>query len=309
MKRKFMPFVAAILVMALAGCSLPGISTPTPFVFPSPTSKLVPADQPVATATLPPVLTSTLPPVPSSTPLPPDTATPTIIPTSTRTSTPVPTNTPTEIPRVGSAASVMKPAPTIDGVWDEWKSTQYPITDVVWGRSNWTGKADLQASYRVAWDSKYLYVAVKVFDDKYEQNSSGANLYLGDSLELLFSTNPNADSPNLGLTSSDYQLGISPGKGDIGKDMEAYLWFPKGKAGKLSSVAMAAVPMDGGYRIEFAIPWSVFNITPAKGQVYGFAVSVSDNDNSKNAEQQSMISSVPHRNLVDPTSWGLLTLK
>jgi hypothetical protein len=67
--------------------------------------------------------------------------------------------------------------------------------------------------------------------------------------------------------------------------------------------------MTDGYRIEFAIPWSVFGISPVKGQLLGFAVSVSDNDNKTQDLQQTMISSAPHRVLTDPTTWGLLILK
>jgi hypothetical protein len=77
----------------------------------------------------------------------------------------------------------------------------------------------------------------------------------------------------------------------------------------LNNVAIGAVTMKDGYRIEFAIPWSVFGITPVKGQVFGFAVSVSDNDNKSQDVQQTLISSAPDRVLTDPTTWGLLTLK
>lgn len=120
---------------------------------------------------------------------------------------------------------------------------------------------------------------------------------------------PDADSPSLGLIATDYQIGISPGRPGIGHNMEAYLWYPQTKAGSLSNVAIGAVPMPGGYRIEFAIPWSVFGITPAKGQVFGFAVSVSDNDNPSQNVQQTIISNAPKRALTNPTTWGLLTLK
>jgi hypothetical protein len=161
----------------------------------------------------------------------------------------------------------------------------------------------------VGWDSQYLYLAVKVIDDVYVQNATGANLYKGDSIEVLLSTNPNMSNSSLGLTATDYQIGISPGKGNIGQNMEAYLWYPQAKAGSLSNVPIGVVSMTDGYRIEFAIPWSVFGINPVKGQVFGFAVSVSDNDNKTENVQQTLISSAPDRRLTDPTTWGLVTLK
>jgi hypothetical protein len=67
--------------------------------------------------------------------------------------------------------------------------------------------------------------------------------------------------------------------------------------------------MSDGYRLEAAIPWSVFGVTPANGQQFGFAISISDNDNPNENVQQKMVSADPFRSLVDPTTWGVLTLK
>jgi hypothetical protein len=207
------------------------------------------------------------------------------------------------------SAAYLASAPTIDGPWDDWSTTQYPMDYVVWKAADWTGPNDLQGSYRVGWDTSYLYLAVKVFDDVYAQHETGANIYLGDSLELLLSTNPYADSAAAGLVAHDYQIGVSPGYDELDEDTEAYLWFPKSKEGSLGSVPIGVEPMTGGYRIEFAVPWSVFGVAPARGQVYGFAMSVSDNDKKDEDVQQTMISSVSTRWLANPASWGLLTLK
>jgi hypothetical protein len=299
-----------LMALVLAGCNLP---RETEMVFPTSTPiSALPTETSVFTTNLPivgslsPTATPTLvPPLPTATPLP--TLTP--LPTSTPVPTLRPPNTPTPISRPSTSAAYLSTPPTIDGPWDEWNTTQYPLKYVVWGPANWTGPADLQASYRVGWDASYLYLAVKVFDDVYAQHEKGANMYLGDSLELLLSTNPYADSPAVGLTYYDYQVGISPGYAEIDNNTEAYLWFPKGKEGKLSSVPIGVEEMNGGYRIEFAVPWSTFGVSPAKGQVYGFAISVSDNDKKDQNLQQTMISSVATRWLANPASWGLLVLK
>ncbi len=63
-----------------------------------------------------------------------------------------------------------------------------------------------------------------------------------------------------------------------------------------------------GYTLEAKIPWSVFGLTPVDGARYGFALSVSDNDAAGTATQQSMVSSVSTRTLVNPTTWGTLIL-
>ncbi len=317
--RVFYITLFSCLTLLLASCNFPGTTgqpTINPDLIYTAAAQTLTAEQtaaapgtpiivPSATSPAVPLPTNT-PLSPTNTPLPTNTATPTQTPI---TPAPTPTFTSTPIARVSSEAASLSTPPTIDGPWDEWTTTQYPIKNVVFGAANWKGSSDLQASYRVGWDSHNLYLAVKVIDDVYVQNATGANLYKGDSIEVLLSTNPAADSSSLGLTAADYQVGISPGRPSIDQNTEAYLWYPQAKAGSLSNVAIGAVPMNDGYRVEFAIPWSVFGISPAKGQLLGFAVSVSDNDNKSENVQQTLISSAPDRVLTDPTSWGLLTLK
>ncbi len=61
-------------------------------------------------------------------------------------------------------------------------------------------------------------------------------------------------------------------------------------------------------RYEVAIPWTVFEVKPKSGQHFGFVLSISDNDNASANAQQTMVSNVKTRILVDPTTWGDLTL-
>jgi len=182
------------------------------------------------------------------------------------------------------------------------------MKSVVFGKPSWTGAADLEGAYRVGWDNTNLYLAIKVTDDVFAQNQTGANLFKGDSIDILVDTNVSGDFFTQSLSADDYQIGISAGKGEVGKNMEATLWFPQSKAGGLSGVKMAAASMKDGYRIEAAIPWSVLGVTPANGQHFGFAVSISDNDKTNENVQESMVSSVG-RVLTDPTTWGDLVLK
>ena len=132
---------------------------------------------------------------------------------------------------------------------------------------------------------------------------------MGDSIEILLDTNLFGDFSDPSLSSDDYQLGISPGRGDIDDDPEAYLWYPRATAGSRDQVKIAAVEGPGVYRVEAAIPWSVFGVTPAEGLQIGFALSASDNDDTGEDVQQSMSSSVPNRVLTNPTTWGELILK
>jgi hypothetical protein len=258
--------------------------------------------QVTATATTAP--TETASPQPTETPIPP-------------TDTPQPTATDTEVPppppgrshRDGPQieAQYVHDEPEINGSISGWDGDFYPLDKVVYGKSDWKGDDDLSADVKVLWDYKYLYVAWKVTDDKYMQISKGANLYLGDSVEILVDTYVKYDYWDNWLNSDDYQIGINPGRNEPGENMEAYLWFPQGEEGKLSKVKIGAKAMSDGYRVTVAIPWSYLDVDPEEGMHLGFAASVSDDDSKHGGEQQSMIST-SWRLLTDPTSWGDLVL-
>ncbi len=312
--RKCALSLGVILISAIvAGCSLPIQPTPTEIAFPTPnltlTAIFAPPQLVTPTTAAPAVQTATLAPVATATEAPTLTP-PAVIPTNTiaapaATQTPAPVSGPSG---PSSKATFLSTAPKIDGVWDDWTTTQYPIKGVVFGKKNWEGSDDLEGAYRIGWDTNFLYLAVKVTDDQYVQLSTGANLYKGDSLELLLDSNLAGDLGNRSLTVDDFQIGISPGKGTPGHNPEAFGWFPRSKAGSLTGVKIASVSGDALYRVEAAIPWTVLGVTPASGQQYGFAVSISDDDNSNEAVQQSMVSNDPNRVLTDPTTWGTLTL-
>ncbi len=331
--------VTGAVILAQLACNLPASSTGgtnTPDL-PAPNKTLTalfaitPADE-TETATLPPVVTATAASgdnnsgggqaatatspaaAPTQTPQssnPTATNTPPA-PTATSTSKPpVPTATvPNARTRVQVIANYLSTPPTLDGDWSEWKdiTKEYPANSLVYGASNWTNQDDLSASFHVGWDNNYLYIAVKVHDDKYVQNATGADIYKGDSVEILLNSKLSADYYYNQLSPDDFQLGISPGRPDVNSNTEAYLWFPSNVAGSRPGVKIAARAETGGYRLEAAIPWNVFEMTPTAGSHVGFVLSVSDNDDTSKNAQQSMVSNDPDRSLVDPTTWGDLQL-
>jgi len=278
---------------------------PTPFVFPTPNATLT-ALYSIPTLSLPTATESYVAPTYSVGVTPTNTIS---VPT-TQAYNPNLTSTPVVIRGSGQAyGSYMLNPPVLDGTWDEWPAIEFPINIVVYGLNNFNSTVDLYGSYRVGWDYSNLYLAVEVDDDKYTQVSTGSYLYLGDSLEILMDTNLIGDLTVKKLDGDDYQLGISPGILRPGSGQEAYLWYPSSLAGGRSSVLIAAVGGEGTYHVEVAIPWYVFNVTPYEGMELGFAMSISDNDLNGVARQQTMISSCSFRSLVDPTTWGTLTLR
>lgn len=310
-KRVYLFIILMISILLVIACSLPGQKTSSSLftITPNQTMTALFASNQTALSGLSTVV--------------PDvtlTVTPTDIPTGTSTLTSTPTATPTNtflpptltpIPaRTGSMIYVPYLNHTIsfDGMWDEWTSYEYPANYVIYGYNNWVGGSDLQSSFRLSWNYDALYIAVKVLDDTYVQNSSGQNLYKGDCLEILFDADLYGDYYSRQLTWDDYQFGISPGTPDINGLKEVFLYFPHGKAGSLSNVIIGSTSGEGVYRIEAAFPWSIFGINPQPWQHFGFAVRVSDNDNAGANEQQSMVTNVSGNVLVDPTTWGEIVL-
>jgi hypothetical protein len=147
------------------------------------------------------------------------------------------------------------------------------------------------------------------------QNATGEDIFKGDGIEILWDKNVPGDYYSQSLSSDDYQIGISSGSpADMSASdskalpAEAYLWYPKASEGSLPYVNIGVAYVDDGYKIEASIPWSVLGSTPKVGQHYGFAFSISDNDNPDKNVQQTLVTNVPSRILTNPTTWGDLLL-
>ena len=346
-KIKFHHFIVAILLLSiLTGCTLPGFSTPTPFSFPTPDKTM--------TALFKPTLAAPATSAPSdstddegaqktNTPKAP-TSTPTVTATGDLvTDTPEATNTvdpDDELagPAIRSGPSItadwMKNGPGVDGDLSGWEPPiQKVINYVVYGSDKWSGKADSSGTVVAGWNDTYLFLGIRVKDDKYVQEATKEKLYLGDSIEILFDRYVSADYYLHSMSADDYQIGISPGKGGIKASIngvkvaaiplitfsttgssanppEAYIWFPKTEAGSTTDIKIGALDGGGGYQVEMRIPWDLLGVTnPQEGDHYGFAISISDNDSAGTKKQQSMTSNVSTRIFSDPTTWGDLYLK
>jgi cellulose/xylan binding protein with CBM9 domain len=236
----------------------------------------------------------------------------TAIPTNAPPNTPEPTAVPPEPVRPNGpllhAAHVANP-PTIDAQGGEWPSPlPYPIDQIVFQVGNWSGPADQSGTFAFAWDANNLYLFVNVVDDIHVQTAHGELLYKGDSLELQFDADLPGDFNIASLNGDDHQLGLSPGENR--GTPEVFLWNPSGRYGVPSGLSLASRPTEpnGGYTFEAALPWSFFGITPVPGKHFGLALNSSDDDVPGTAAQQSMLSSVSTRLLLDPTSWGTIQI-
>ena len=200
--------------------------------------------------------------------------------------------------------------PKIDGALADWgNSLGYSVTNLV------SGKTENTARYGLRWDKTYLYFAVKVADNIFVQETSGgANLYKGDSVEILLDANLKGDYCDSMMNDDDYQLGISPGylQNHASAEQSAYLWYPihsKGVRSFSISANFTSPPDPAGWILETRIPWSVFGVSPVEGESYGFVFSVSDNDHPATAQQDGLISTVSKRSTpFNPMEWGTLNL-
>jgi len=211
-------------------------------------------------------------------------------------------------PGTSVAAAYMHSAPTINGDLSDWGLGIYQANSLVYGAADHVSEGDLSANLMVGWDVNYLYIGSRIKDDIYVQISNGAYIYKGDSIEILLDTDVRTDFYYDVLSYDDYQLGVSPGNPSRGTNPEAYMWYPLSVKGPRSQVQIGVLSTANGYHLELAIPWSLYGISPYSGQHFGFAFSVSDNDNAGQAVQQTMISNVPTRMLTHPMTWGDLTL-
>ena len=205
------------------------------------------------------------------------------------------------------------PPPTIDGDvtadWDDPLIDDVPYTVF--------GETDNTARFTLKWDFNNLYLAIKVFDDNLYNSvdhSMTSQLYKADSVEILLDKDLQGDYCSSYMSGDDYQLGISPGSlpSPGGWALFAYLWYPldlKGEKVVTIASALTVAPDPIGYIIEAEIPWSVFEGAPAGSEMYGFALSVSDNDHS-GENQDGMISTSSERTThSNPMLWGNLQIE
>jgi hypothetical protein len=201
------------------------------------------------------------------------------------------------------------PAPAIDGNAGDWPDPlPNTIDQNVFRPENWGGTSDLGARWAAGWDANNLYLIALVTDDTHVQIEHGELLYRGDSMEIQLDADLAGDFNVTSLSGDDHQLGLSSGGNR--ESPEYWLWNPPAKSGTPGGIVLTthAGAAGGDYVLEIAIPWSLYGVTPAGGMRFGFSFNASDNDNAGTAEQQTMISSVSTRTLLNPTTWGTLEL-
>ena len=170
---------------------------------------------------------------------------------------------------IGVTACTRSQTIGIDGNAADWVGVpQHVLQATVAGRP--AGAADSSASFRMQWDSQYLFALVEVNDDI--AGTTSPTVYLNDGVELYLD---GLRERSTSYDSNDFQLTVDR------------LGVHGGIDGGLTySSAVSSGP--NGYTVEYRIPWSGLGLTPAAFDVLGLDVAVNDSDNS-NGDRDSQI--------------------
>lgn len=294
---------------------IPGkfVGTPTP----TPTASDTPTITPTPTASDTPTIT----PTPTASDTPTITPTPSHTPTATNTrpATATPTPTVTPDPRAvvayrqrtqGDFVAGYLPAYAIDGIPDEWyEQPRHPVRHrMAYNRGTFQGAADLEAEFSVAWHEDGLLLAVFVSDSIRQAPYVGIDSYNNDSIEILFDQDLFGDLLRTKSDYDDYQIVVS-----YGQDGAVLYTFGGGwdwdYAPQVTTVSSVLNFSDA---TEILIPWPMLGVHRSllvPGQLFGFSLSVADNDAEIGGKMETMLSTSPTRDLSDdPTEWGTLML-
>ena len=170
------------------------------------------------------------------------------------------------------------------------------LEETFWDISNQItiGSSNNTASFGVLWDDNYLYVGVDVEDAVLCTNKRQG--FYDDGIEICI------DGNNSQGTSFDNYDRI------FVKPIRSY-WIQEMKQ-RYDGIIHKYIENANGYTMEFAIPWSNFNTTPAAGINIGFNILVNDDDDYNNhyntPTQLRWAGNSTYYN--NPSLWGTISL-
>jgi len=170
-----------------------------------------------------------------------------------------------------------------DGMLDEpdWQRApvakfdqQRQVFDIDKKGEPWKGPADLSATLQYLWDDKYLYVGVKVTDDKAGALVEDGQIWQQDGLQFLIDPSRAGDE-SLGK----YDYAVAVGK----KGPQAWCYLSADSAastGEVKDFTIGNKRGEGGsITYEIAIPWSrLAPFKPGTGNNLGFTIILNEDD-------------------------------
>ncbi len=163
------------------------------------------------------------------------------------------------------AVGQLAPPPQIDGILGEWAEVpSFESNYLVYSVDGWDGTDDIEAIWRLGWNSDDLFIAVQVIDDRHVQTQTGNQIFKGDSLSLQIDSDVEGDyGPQ--LSPDDYQVNLSPGN-FAGIAPSAFRFRGTNDGGSVDApghgINVAVQQTGQGYNLEAAIPWQDLNLNP-----------------------------------------------
>jgi hypothetical protein len=171
--------------------------------------------------------------------------------------------------------------PAIDGLMDDiWENTPWQ-RNYVYPSGGPVAFTDAALSWRAMWDNDYLYVFVRVVDDKFTQDGTD---WHGDTIEMWLDGDNSKGAVYDGINDIGGNLWY---KGD---SLDPFIFKPfnewhMGTTGNL----WAAAWRNGGVDAELAIPMKNLGCVPAPGQLMGFDLDWNDNDIPDNNARETKV--------------------
>ena len=153
--------------------------------------------------------------------------------------------------------------------------------------------SDNTANFGILWDNNYLYIGIIVTDDIICNNKRQG--FYDDGVEIFI------DGDNSKSTTFDQydRLFVKPANSYWIQEMDE----------RYSGVIHKYVRTSNGYTMEFAIPWSNFNISPSVNKNIGLNIIVNDDDNSTSVNKPVSLLWVNNSSYFSNSStWGTITL-
>jgi hypothetical protein len=228
-----------------------------------------------------------------------------------------------EVPVDFWKAAALKAQPVIDGDLSDW--TQVPPVElkgrewVIRTIEAFRGTDSLSANVRFAWDSKALYLACEVAEDKFSQNFEPPMMWKGDCVMLGFNLDPDKKESASGNTladagsrarTSELAIALMPGGPQAMRFMSAYpAALPTGPIAA-DLLKLAVVRKGDRLYYEAAIPWSELGegFTPREGARIGMALTVNQ---TNPADPVSPVALGAFRGIYptkEPEKYGILVL-
>ena len=159
-----------------------------------------------------------------------------------------------EAPTAAATIPVTGRPPAVDGVVeDAWNGADpHSIDTRAWAET----ESDMTGQWRALWDGRALYVLVSVTDDAVLEHDA-VELYL----DLDHSKGRSYDGTD------DLQLVVEASADRV---------IPGANSATADPVDASATETADGWRVEFAVPWDSYDITPVTGRRIGMDVHVVD---------------------------------